>query len=103
EDGIRDRNVTGVQTCALPICLCTAESGRRTGRSYGSRKTCLPSNERGYKMKDYIVSTKSGKVRGYERNGVLEYLGIPFAQPPKEIGRASCRERGWSADGSGTV
>src|SRR5699024_11320852 len=26
EDGIRDRNVTGVQTCALPIC------GRRRGR-----------------------------------------------------------------------
>src|SRR5699024_11370684 len=23
EDGIRDRNVTGVQTCALPICLAT--------------------------------------------------------------------------------
>src|SRR5699024_11842578 len=24
EDGIRDRNVTGVQTCALPIfCLCS--------------------------------------------------------------------------------
>src|SRR5699024_11864167 len=22
EDGIRDRNVTGVQTCALPIFLC---------------------------------------------------------------------------------
>src|SRR5699024_11349418 len=22
EDGIRDRNVTGVQTCALPICRC---------------------------------------------------------------------------------
>src|SRR5699024_12066875 len=22
EDGIRDRNVTGVQTCALPICSC---------------------------------------------------------------------------------
>src|SRR5699024_12223001 len=26
EDGIRDRNVTGVQTCALPIC--PADSGR---------------------------------------------------------------------------
>src|SRR5699024_12144258 len=27
EDGIRDRNVTGVQTCALPIwgCACRAE------------------------------------------------------------------------------
>src|SRR5699024_1752020 len=24
EDGIRDRNVTGVQTCALPITLCTS-------------------------------------------------------------------------------
>src|SRR5699024_5458177 len=24
EDGIRDRNVTGVQTCALPICTFTA-------------------------------------------------------------------------------
>src|SRR5207249_5816991 len=26
EDGIRDRNVTGVQTCALPICLRADES-----------------------------------------------------------------------------
>src|SRR5699024_12142612 len=25
EDGIRDRNVTGVQTCALPICTKTLE------------------------------------------------------------------------------
>src|SRR5476649_1865410 len=24
EDGIRDHCVTGVQTCALPICACTA-------------------------------------------------------------------------------
>src|SRR5699024_11994656 len=24
EDGIRDRNVTGVQTCALPICVADA-------------------------------------------------------------------------------
>src|SRR5205085_4897762 len=27
EDGIRDLTVTGVQTCALPICLC--QDGRR--------------------------------------------------------------------------
>src|SRR5699024_11935443 len=25
EDGIRDRNVTGVQTCALPISFCTSQ------------------------------------------------------------------------------
>src|SRR5699024_12162221 len=30
EDGIRDRNVTGVQTCALPICgERTSEAGAR--------------------------------------------------------------------------
>src|SRR5699024_12110390 len=29
EDGIRDRNVTGVQTCALPICAEIALSWRR--------------------------------------------------------------------------
>lgn len=33
-------------------------------------------------MSEHIVSTKSGKVRGYERNGLVEYLGIPYAQPP---------------------
>src|SRR5699024_11577754 len=27
EDGIRDRNVTGVQTCALPISAGTSKSG----------------------------------------------------------------------------
>src|SRR5207249_6352683 len=29
EDGIRDRNVTGVQTCALPICLYSAQEVMR--------------------------------------------------------------------------
>src|SRR5688500_19984758 len=29
EDGIRDYKVTGVQTCALPISLCTFAGGMR--------------------------------------------------------------------------
>src|SRR5699024_11726014 len=29
EDGIRDRNVTGVQTCALPICARKAKTDAR--------------------------------------------------------------------------
>lgn len=33
-------------------------------------------------MSDYIVSTNSGKVKGYLRDGLIEYLGIPYAQPP---------------------
>src|SRR5438067_4552904 len=32
EDGIRDRNVTGVQTCALPI-LSTSQDSTATGRA----------------------------------------------------------------------
>lgn len=33
-------------------------------------------------MSEHIVETKSGKIRGYEREGRIEYLGIPFAKPP---------------------
>ena len=29
-----------------------------------------------------IVTTKSGKVQGYERNGIMQYLGIPYAEEP---------------------
>src|SRR5699024_11825557 len=31
EDGIRDRNVTGVQTCALPILTCGSERAYTEG------------------------------------------------------------------------
>lgn len=33
-------------------------------------------------MKDYVVNTKNGRIRGYERQGIIEYLGIPYAKPP---------------------
>ena len=33
-------------------------------------------------MAEYIVQTNSGKVRGYERDGIIEYLGIPYAEAP---------------------
>lgn len=33
-------------------------------------------------MSDYIIKTNSGRIQGYERNGMVEYLGIPYAQPP---------------------
>src|SRR5439155_6192475 len=38
EDGIRDGHVTGVQTCALPICSGT--TSRRAWRSCCSRDAC---------------------------------------------------------------
>src|SRR5699024_11240587 len=50
EDGIRDRNVTGVQTCALPISLSSTASSRLSNpfSSFSSpptrrmRETCFP-------------------------------------------------------------
>ena len=33
-------------------------------------------------MKEHIIQTKSGRVKGYERDGIVEYLGIPYAKPP---------------------
>lgn len=33
-------------------------------------------------MSEYIVNTKNGKVKGYLRDGRIEYLGIPYAKPP---------------------
>ena len=33
-------------------------------------------------MSEYIVKTNKGMVKGYLRNGIVEYLGIPYAQPP---------------------
>lgn len=33
-------------------------------------------------MTEYIVQTTSGRVRGQEQDGLVEYLGIPYAEPP---------------------
>src|SRR5256885_10631940 len=43
EDGIRDYKVTGVQTCALPICHC-ASAARREPSSPASARSNRASN-----------------------------------------------------------
>src|SRR5690349_25119224 len=63
EDGIRDLYVTGVQTCALPICVFAI-------------------------LLEAMPAAAAAYVR--ERVDVLIY-GIGAG--PEEIGRASCRER----------
>src|SRR5690625_2777835 len=40
EDGIRDGHVTGVQTCALPICLPAEVQAR--SRHASTRQPCVP-------------------------------------------------------------
>src|SRR5437868_10180271 len=42
EDGIRDRNVTGVQTCALPILRITIRRALRSGSSFATANCLSP-------------------------------------------------------------
>src|SRR5690606_41183620 len=94
EDGIRDFHVTGVQTCALPICTVSTASGREIG--YG-RALVATSGTPG--SADVDDSHGSGRVipfrtvRDYER-----LRGLTSNGSPHEIGRASCREGEVSSD-----
>src|SRR2546430_7794906 len=79
EDGIRDLTVTGVQTCALPIS--TSPSGSSPTTTW-RRSWTRPTNG----------SPSAAASR--------PVTGSPTARParasrrqPREIGRASCRER----------
>src|SRR5699024_12075004 len=87
EDGIRDRNVTGVQTCALPIFIHFFLIGRpNVGKS--SLVNAILNEER------VIVSDIEGTTRdaidtSLKRDGE-EFIIIDTAG--MKIGRASCRE-----------
>src|SRR5947207_106161 len=70
EDGIRCHCVTGVQTCALPICACFTLAD---DDFYNPPKIVVGERE-----------TRTGEVL------CQLYSGIDAPQ----IGRASCRERG---------
>src|SRR5437867_13396566 len=49
EDGIRDRTVTGVQTCALPICLELRSHEQYNCRRRGDAHGC---GNRGFERRD---------------------------------------------------
>src|SRR5438094_3960140 len=84
EDGIRDRTVTGVQTCALPIYLENALFAIPCGPrgSAGGWLAMIPRPEAAS-----AISRAIGAAR----------------VPPYQIGRASCRERVEDSAGGGRV
>src|SRR5207249_9143505 len=100
EDGIRDRNVTGVQTCALPI----------SPKHYGGTERIVSYLTEGLVRAGHDVtlfasgdSVTSARLiascgRSLRKN---ERCKDPVAREVLlEIGRASCRERGerWWVD-----
>src|SRR5207249_6940483 len=86
EDGIRDRNVTGVQTCALPIYTTVTGLTQRGGRVTAVETT------RGTFDADTVVV-----AAGPQTGLFADMLGVWL-----QIGRASCRERGEGAVGGGS-
>src|SRR5207249_6025063 len=89
EDGIRDRNVTGVQTCALPIStwlLVSAHGWRLLAEECGLKDEAALQKATGGDWTS--VRSFNDADRGAEpASGSVQTL---------EIGRASCRERVWS-------
>src|SRR5207248_8411963 len=101
EDGIRDRTVTGVQTCALPIFV-------------DDLFVDGPANTLGAATVDLLLDRR--RVDGFANvldDHVADRLDPPgfrvdahachvHARPRAEIGRASCRERVEISVGAGT-
>src|SRR5699024_11659652 len=92
EDGIRDRNVTGVQTCALPICN-RVTLGTRTA----------PVRRTWRFVEEGLTTTLMQKEVAHmsiSDHGPVEPNHTPLTDDERtlldtdaEIGRASCRER----------
>src|SRR5207249_5328458 len=102
EDGIRGRNVTGVQTCALPILIGSLVTALviSSALANGTNSNAAANGSSG-----------SGDIIIAWNKELLKIVKTPGAQPTK-IGRASCRERvslagvaasAWRQSGSQTV
>src|SRR5699024_11365250 len=89
EDGIRDRNVTGVQTCALPIsiALYVALSFRRQFQLIRQLLLLIASIITGSLLALF------GQVYQTGADTWQLFFAWAILITPWEIGRASCRER----------
>src|SRR5256886_12392616 len=85
EDGIRYLTVTGVQTCALPICTNVTSYQVLLGTTSGTYERVVDAG--GQKTVDIAEATPGQTyfivVRASDAHGALS----------DQIGRASCRER----------
>src|SRR5699024_12213596 len=91
EDGIRDRNVTGVQTCALPI------SGRTTGAALHDDTWSDPSSGRNSPLgHDHH---RDGRARSGKRLLGTRTGSHPAAVPQAHVGRGTLGSARPSPDG----
>src|SRR5207249_7008107 len=92
EDGILDRNVTGVQTCALPIYFIKI----RRQRSLGLRARAKIGGQLAVALVFCILALQFRNENGLTPASThLSFVrDITELGLGSEIGRAACRERG---------
>src|SRR5699024_12048550 len=101
EDGILYRNVTGVQTCALPICMSQPDLDRFT-----SRRSTVYSTE-GIVATSQPLAAEAGVEIFHDGGNAFDAAvgtaaALNVVEPTStEIGRASCRARGGLVGGGG--
>src|SRR5690606_39646382 len=97
--GIRDFHVTGVQTCALPICLVRYFGGEP--RIFDPSDLPLPDQVKSddhpavHELRQLAMWSEGQIWCSPERHGQI--TSVMKAQIDHQIGRASCREREWSS------
>src|SRR5205085_3528492 len=90
EDGIRDLTVTGVQTCALPIFGVVRDA---IEAARVEREAPIPSGGPDpYRFADESEFLALLRDAGFTEVSVEK---IDLTHRVAEIGRASCREKGW--------
>src|SRR5207248_7775143 len=103
EDGIRDRTVTGVQTCALPICV---RPGDASGALHEGHLVLFEQRlDAADEARDDLAAAVDGDAH-VEREVLepdAEFGTAPEQVRDLEIGRASCRERVYVWGGSVAV
>src|SRR5207249_6712832 len=92
EDGIRDRNVTGVQTCALPISSLNESRKPLVCRGYRFERRNQVADRRLMKARLFrdVVSVDEVLLRTHER------IQIDWRSEESRVGK-ECRSR-WAAE-----
>src|SRR5207248_6218505 len=93
EDGIRDRTVTGVQTCALPILVPSALAFRRRSIASIAAAMSTPSPSTGSRGSS-AVSNRLGKLSMSKRAG--SSLAFTSRSEERRVGK-ECRSR-WGGE-----
>src|SRR5699024_11578279 len=93
-DGIRDRNVTGVQTCALPISVYTGGGRGLKGMPGGHAGIQLRRwHDSGFELSILPQTPHPVDQRSSFQQRLLDGAAGIGKQWNQKIGRASCRER----------